>query len=205
MILPNVKEEINNGIECILPTRITYSYEKGNQEAELAAMAFASFFPAAEYLYEDAFVKFTFDKSLAPKDEIYSITVLSDGINARFRDKRGAVNAAATISGLLCKSHIYQGSILDYPKCEYRSLMIDMARGLPSFEDIEASVKYMALAKFNRLHLHLMDSKGPCYISEALPEYRYAGEGDACSKDFLRDIAKLCSSYAIDIVPEIGG
>ena len=92
---------------------------------------------------------------------------------------------------------------MDYPACGYRSFLLDMARGLPAEEEIKSAIRYMALAKNNRLHLHLMDDMGPCYVSQAVPEYRFIGKGGQCSPNFLREIDALCQSYAIEIVPEI--
>ena len=131
------------------------------------------------------------------------MTVTESRISVGFRDARGAVNGAASVALLLRKKKLPLCEIIDYPSCSYRSVLLDMARGLPREEDIKNAIKYMALAKYNRLHLHLIDAKGPCYVSEALPEYKFIGNGEQCSKDFLRELAKLCHSYAIEIVPEI--
>ena len=201
MIIPKVKTQVEHKAACALPQRITYTYQKSSLEAELGARAFASFVNEAEYDDGNAFIRFELDQSLERREEIYGIKVLESCILVSFRDERGAVNAAATVALMLRKRELLQGETVDYPSCEYRSLMIDMARGLPKYEDIEAVVKYMALAKFNRLHLHLIDSKGPCYVSDAVPEYRYVGEGGQCEKVMLARIDELCHWYAIEIVP----
>jgi len=201
MILPIVKSNIEMGGVCSLPEKITYSYSC--ELGRLGAEALASFVSDVAEVDGSAFVEFIFDSSLEDKDEIYSVSVRSDGIKVGFRDARGAVNGAATVALLLRKREVRCCEIVDYPSCSYRSFLLDMARGLPTEDDIKEMVKYMALAKYNRLHLHLIDSRGPCYVSEALPEYKYTGNSEMCSLDFLREIDKLCESYAIDIVPEL--
>jgi len=203
MLIPEVKKQVALSAACKIPKRITYTYKKGCAEAELGACALASFVRDAEQSDCGAFISFAPDATLEDRSEIYSVRVLEDGILIGFRDARGAVNAAATVALMLRKDQLYPCEIVDYPSCEYRSLMIDMARGLPTYEDIEAVVRYMALAKFNRLHLHLCDSKGPCFASDAVPEYKYMGEGGQCEKAMLARIDELCHSYAIEIVPEI--
>ncbi len=201
MILPIVKKEIKKNGACCVPDKITYSYNKKSPYARLGGEAFASFANGAEYKAENTFVKFEYDETLEEREEIYRVTVSETDIRVGFRDSRGAVNGAATAALLIRKPSVYQCEIVDYPSCSYRSVMIDMARGLPREEDIVSAIKYMALAKYNRLHLHLADSKGLCYKSDSVSEYVFTGE--ACDKDFLRKIDELCRFYAIEIVPEI--
>ena len=148
-------------------------------------------------------MEFVFDGSLEDRDEIYSIRITADRIRVSFRDRRGAVNGAASIALLLKKRELKQGLVIDYPDCAYRSFLIDLARGLPDIEDVKRTVVYMALAKYNRLHLHLIDSKGPCFYSDALPEYRFVGNGAQYDKQVIRDLVEFCRSFAIEIVPEI--
>ena len=203
MILPIVKKHIVRDGYCAALDVISYSFDEGSDAARLGANAFASFSPNARFERDTAFVKFVPDFSLEERDEIYSVKISENGIVAGFRDERGAVNAAATVALLLLKDKLMLGEIIDYPSCSYRSIMIDMARGLPSEESINSTIKYMALAKYNKLHLHLTDSNGPCYASDAVPEYKFTGKGDVCNKDFLRRIEDLCSEYAIEVIPEI--
>ncbi len=201
MILPIVKNEIKKNGICQKPDVITYSYETGSPCARLGAEACASFADKAEMVPERAFVRFEYDEGLEDREEIYRVTVFENGIKVGFRDARGAVNGGATAALLLRKEIVEQCEIIDYPSSSYRSILIDMARGLPKEEDIVSAIKYMALAKYNRLHLHLADAKGLCYKSDVVPEYTFKGE--ACDKEFLGKINELCRSYAIEIVPEI--
>ena len=201
MILPLVKQQTLSGHRCIIPEQITYSYDS-TAEARLGAQAFADFLPAAKAT-EDGFVRFAADLSLEDRPEIYRVTVAEHGLSVCFRDERGAVNGAATAALLLAGNSTETGEILDYPAYTYRSVMLDMARGLPAEADIVHAIHYMALAKINRLHLHLTDDKGPCYRSEAVPAYAFLGRGGQCSMDDLRRLVALCDRYAIEIVPEI--
>ena len=201
MILPIVKKCIECDAICDIPEMITYFYSC--ELGKLGAEALASFTDGAEAAESDAFIEFKLDEDLPARDEIYSVNVLSDKITVGFRDARGAVNGASTVALLLRKGKLKCCEIVDYPSCSYRSFLLDMARGLPTEEDIENAVKYMALAKYNRLHLHLIDGNGPCYVSEALPEFKFIGKGGQCTLAYLRELDRLCASYAIEIVPEL--
>ena len=201
MILPLPKVENWGNDVCWVPSSPTCSFS--GDTACKGAEAFALLNDGVEILSDGGFVRFALDSTLEDRPEIYTVRVLSDHIEVGFRDVRGAVNAAATVSLLLNKKQLNVGCVTDYPDTEYRGFMIDMARGLPDKDLILRTIRYMALAKYNRLHLHLIDAKGPCYRSDALPEYRYTGEGAVCDQAFLREIVALCSRFAIEVIPEI--
>jgi hypothetical protein len=200
MILPVVKQ-INRGVgACVVPREITCSYIE--EYGKLGAEALASFV-AVSFRDGEAFLSFAIDDTLADRAEIYRLTVTERGIRVGYRDARDAVNGAMSAVLLLRKQKLDVCEIIDYPDCAYRSFMLDMARGLPKEGDMKNAIRYMALAKYNRLHLHLIDDKGPCYVSNVLPEYAFVGTGGQCDVSFLRELDALCASYAIEIVPEI--
>jgi len=201
MILPVVKKQIPSDGFCAVPKKITYSFV--GESAKFGGKALADFICETAYVKENAFVAFFLDNSLEARDEIYRVTVMTDQIKVGFRDARGAVNGAATVALLLRKKKIPCCEIIDYPDFGYRSFLLDFARGVPTKEEIFSTIRSMALAKYNRVHLHLIDAYGPCYQSDALPEYRFEDKGEPCSKELLREIANLCEKFAIEIIPEI--
>ncbi len=46
--------------------------------------------------------------------------------------------------------------------------MIDLGCGIMSFNDLESIIFHIALAKYNRVHIHLMEHLGICYCTEAM-------------------------------------
>ncbi len=201
MILPIVKQQTEQNGICSIPKAITCRYD--SEIARIGAEAFADFVSGAEYVDKNAFVVFSIDNSLETRDEIYSVTVTEDQITVGFRDSRGAVNGAATVALLLRKKTVTCCEIVDHPDALYRSFLMDMSRGVPTEDDIFSTIRSMALAKYNRLHLHLIDHFGPCYVSDALPEYQFLCEGGPCSKTLLQRIVEMCEKYAIEIIPEL--
>ena len=149
MILPLVKKEAWGSAQCRVPDSVTCSFS--DSVAQKGVEAFVRLNDNVAVVAANGFVRFVTDLSLEARDEIYTVRVLDDCIEASFRDVRGAVNAAATVSLLLNKKQLTVGEITDYPDMQYRGFMIDMARGLPDFASIEQSILYMALAKYNRL------------------------------------------------------
>jgi hexosaminidase len=201
MIIPIVKKETEHQGVCAIPKTITCGGE--GALARLGGDALASFAQNAEWTDGKAFVEFRFDNTLEDKAEIYRVTVLQNRIEVAYRDERGAVNGAATVALLLRKKELSCREIVDFPDCEYRSILLDLARGVPEKEELFSAIRYMALAKFNRVHLHLMETNGLCFVADSLPEYHRLDEGGLYDKSFLREVAELCRSYAMEIIPEI--
>lgn len=201
MILPIIKQETERTGLCHVPSTLTYAFE--GDVARRGARAFADFIADAQEVEKDAFVTFFTDETLDARDEIYRVTVLPDRITVGFRDARGAVNGAATVALLLRKKELSCREIIDYPDADWRSFLLDFARGVPTEQEIFATLRSMALAKYNRVHLHLIDHFGPCYGSDAFPEYKFTARGEPCSKKLLKQIVEACEIYEMEIIPEL--
>lgn len=199
MIFTRFKSRTLDGGICKVPEEITYTAEKGLGTA--GAEAFLVLCPMAASA-ECAFVEFKPDMTLEAKEEIYKVSISPNKIVVSFRDERGGVNGAATVALLLRDCELQCGEILDYPDCTYRSLMLDFARGLPTVEDIYEAIISMGYSKLNCLHLHLMDSKGLCYKSEAAKDFTASANGQF-EISVLKDIVSFCRKLKIKIIPEI--
>ena len=200
MILPIVKQSNLSGKPVSFPC---VTVQRTSGDAQKGAEAFCLLCEAAQMTDDQAVVSFAYDETLCDQPEIYRVTVKQESLTIGFRDVRGAINGAATAALLLRKEQLTEGEILDWPDCTFRSFLIDMARGLPEQEKLKETICYMALGKYNRLHLHLTDSKGPCYQSEVLPEYHAEDDWKLCTRNDLRELVELCSKFAIEVIPEI--
>jgi len=199
-MITSVKDIKESGKFITLPQKITCSFS--GEYAERGARVFATLVDDVE-ISDNGFVEFVFDSTLEDKAEIYAVKTTNEKITVSFKDIRGAINGAATVALLLRKKAIPECEILDYPSSVYRSFMIDMARGLPTDEDIKNAIFHMVLAKYNKLHLHLIDSKGPCYKSMVHPEFVYTGDSEQCTLEYLTKLEEYCDFYGIEVIPEI--
>lgn len=148
---------------------------------------------------------------LIRKDEFktgaYRFTV-KDKIKIEYRDKEGLRNAVATFLQLI---ELNEGDryalklqeIEDYADCQYRSFLIDLARGVPNIEVLKEDIKIASLAKCNKLHLHLMDSLGICYKSDVYKSSEQIRGTKIYSKEEMKDLVAYCDSLGIEIIPEI--
>jgi len=60
--------------------------------------------------------------------------------------------------------------LIDAPRMSYRGLLLDVARGFRSKEDVMKIMDVMALYKLNKLHFHLTDDQGWRLEIPGLPE-----------------------------------
>lgn len=118
----------------------------------------------------------------------------------------GLRNALATLLQLLHENgdtiFVNKHEINDYSECKFRSVMIDLARGLPDFERLKEDIKRLSLAKCNFLHLHLMDSMGICYESTVF-EGEDIRETKRYTKTEMYELVSFCHELGISVIPEI--
>ena len=115
--------------------------------------------------------------------------------------------------------------INDYPRFQYRGLMLDVVRHFYTVNEIKRYIDLMALHKFNHLQLHLTDDQGWRIEIKGYPklhtigawrtetlighlenlphEYDGIPHGGFYTQEELKDIVKYAADRHITIVPEI--
>lgn len=105
-------------------------------------------------------------------DEAYTLDVTVNAVEIRANGASGFFYGYQTLKQLL-PSEIYAGmiqsgvawtvpvvSIEDYPRFEWRGLMLDCARHFFEVSAVKEFIDLMAIHKFNRFHWHLTDDQG---------------------------------------------
>ena len=103
------------------------------------------------------------------------------------------------------------GTIIDYPKYEYRSAMLDVCRHFFNVGDIKSYIDWLAMYKMNTLHLHLSDDQGWRIEIKKWPLLAKiggslevgGGKGGHFSQEEYKEIVDYALSRYITIVPEI--
>lgn len=197
MIIPRPKKEKIRAGRVPLGDKITVS----GDEAGFVAEFISEFYPAVEGKGKIAFVR---DENL--KSEAYTISA-GDDVIVRFSDRLGARNAAATLVQLIGKdeSGYYMPfcDVKDAPDCGFRSVLIDLARGIPDINRLKEDIRRLALFKCNYVHLHLMDAQGTCYNSSVVPFTGQINGTNRCDKAYLAELAAFCEKLGIEVIPEI--
>ena len=129
-------------------------------------------------------------------------------VSAEYADLEGVRNAMATLLQLANPTQeggytLRRQKIEDYTECLYRSVMIDLARGLPDFQRLKEDIRILSLAKCNKLHLHLADELGLCYSSAVYPNAENIRGTKLYSKEILKELVEYCETLGIEVIPEI--
>lgn len=168
-----------------------------------------------------------------PRAEGYRIEVRPEKVVIEGRDRAGLFYGMQTFLQLLPPSvyrrlelpedyYIPVQTIEDYPRFEYRGMMLDVARTFQPKENVMRHIDRMAAHKLNKLHFHLTDDEGwrialDCY--PALAEtggfrggdrplrsiYGNFGEeyGGYFTKEELAEIVTYAAFRNVEIIPEI--
>jgi hexosaminidase len=106
----------------------------------------------------------TFNVDASIKAGGYKLTVANDKINITAADQDGFFNGVESLLQLaeLGNGTIENCVINDYPRFDYRGLMLDVVRYYIPKDDILKMIDVAARLKLNKLHLHLCDDNGRC-------------------------------------------
>lgn len=96
--------------------------------------------------------------------------------------------------------------IHDWPETDWREFMLDPARGFLPVEQVKRRIDQAARAKYNRLHLHLINDEGCALESTNYPKLNQDADGSprpAYSPADIEDLVAYAGDRGIDIVPEV--
>ncbi|MEM8585742.1 MAG: family 20 glycosylhydrolase [Bacteroidota bacterium] len=147
--------------------------------------------------------------------ESYKITIDEEEIRLVGVDPAGLRHAAQTLRQLLLTrsdtvNYLPTGVIRDSPRFAYRGFMLDVSRHFFPPETVERVIDYLAMYKFNHLHLHLSDDQGWRLEIESYPRLTAIGGstevgggpgGFYTQQDYL-DLQEYAADRGIIIVPE---
>lgn len=99
------------------------------------------------------------------RDESYRLSVTAARVEVSARTSHGLFNGVQTLVQLVAQSKAGQQQIPacgieDYPRFQWRGLLLDPARHFLPLEFLKKFVDVMAFYKYNRLQLHLTDDQG---------------------------------------------
>ena len=127
-------------------------------------------------LPQSAPVSSKIDASLGHADE-YRLNISRKGIDIVAQSKAGLQYAYETLAQLRAQygEEMPVLSITDYPRYEWRGLMLDCSRHFYTLEYLKKQVDMLAHYKMNRLHLHLTDDQGWRMEIKRYPELTQQG------------------------------
>jgi hexosaminidase len=165
-------------------------------------------------------------------DEGYRICVdIEEGVVISAYTEAGLFRGVQTIRQLLPpdieKQTLVSGAkwlipychVLDYPRYEFRSVMIDICRHYHSPERVKRQIDIMAQFKMNVMHLHMTEDQGFRIASDTYPQLNTFGgalgmtstvgspnfgqDPRSWTKEEFADVIAYAAERYIDVVPEI--
>ncbi|MBC8112603.1 MAG: family 20 glycosylhydrolase [Verrucomicrobia bacterium] len=147
----------------------------------------------------------------------YGVQTLLQLLPAAIESKNPVKNTAWAINAI---------KITDYPRFEWRGIMLDVSRHFFGKEDVKKYIDELARYKFNTFHWHLVDDNGWRIEIKSLPELTQVGAwrvertgrwnarkdpqpnepatyGGFYTQDDIREVVKYAQARHITIVPEI--
>lgn len=163
------------------------------------------------------------------RDAAYALTVTEKGIDIKALAPAGAFYALQSLCQMVAAGRELETcTVVDWPRLQYRGLMLDISRNFRDKKFIEKQMDAMALVKMNKLHLHLTDDAGWRIQIDSRPELagkaawrigstwkqwrelggNYAEEGSPLAsggyltKDDVKELVAYAAERHIDIIPE---
>lgn len=137
--------------------------------------------------------------------EAYRIECKAAEIKVYASDKIGAGYALSTLlqlaelkDGMLIFPEV---TVYDKPDCEYRSLMVDLARKWHEFDILLKYVDMCYFYKVKYLHLHFMDNESYTLPSAAFP--KLPTDGRHYSAEQIKMLNEYAYLHGVEIIPEI--
>ena len=202
MIIPRVQKEQELGGKLMLPKTITVTVsDEASRKALNALKLFLE--DVAFEMVEDGIIKFI--SAPLEKSESYTLKIDND-IKIFYSDFLSARNAVATFAQMLTPGgegyFVTKTNIEDFPEYSVRSFLIDFGRGIGRKDELKELLVRLALFKYNRIHLHLMDTQGVAWQSVRYPKLK-GPKDDQFSMQFWKSIHELCVTLGLEIMPEI--
>ena len=131
--------------------------------------------------------------------EGYVLVSAPEGVTIKASSADGIYYGVVTLGEMLAHSDTIPAmTVEDYPRLEYRGMMIDVSRHFHGMDFLKKQIDVMARLKLNNLHLHLTDAAGWRIEIERYPRLTEfaAWRGDSLWEDWTANGAKYCESTA---------
>ena len=146
------------------------------------------------------------------KLEAYRLRIAPDGIYIDALERTGLYRGLQTLEQLMIsaekKTELEACNITDWPSFRMRGLMHDLGRSFIPMAELKKQVKLLAQYKINAFHLHLTEHQAWRLESKRYPQlteakYMTRMPGKYYSLKELKELADLCKSLRITLIPEI--
>ncbi len=141
-------------------------------------------------------------------DESYQLTVDDKKIQLNANQSLGVFRGLETLLQLIGVTEktiaIPAVSINDFPRFQWRGLLLDTSRHFFSVATIKRQIDAMAAAKYNIFHWHLTDDQGWRFESKRYPKLqKLASDKQYYTRKQMREVVAYAQARGIQVLPEI--
>ncbi len=156
------------------------------------------------------------------KPESYQLLIKNDSIFINSNTADGAFRGIQTLRQLIPEKSndtltnhplwlIPTGKIIDQPKFQFRSAMLDVARHFFTVDEVKKYIDLLAYYKYNTLHLHLSDDQGWRIQIKSWPKLTEigaatevgGGSGGFYTQEDYQELVAYAAERYVTIIPEI--
>lgn len=174
----------------------------------------------ANYQFATSRIKLGLSTNNKESEEFYSIKMDENEVLIEGQNKHGVYNGIISFIQLIRLSRGEVGkieidcwNIEDYPRYQWRGLMLDESRHFFGKKKVKQLLDWMSLYKLNKFHWHLTDGAGWRIEIKKYPNLAYVGgigcfsnpytEAKYYTQEDIKEIVRYASERFIEIIPEI--
>lgn len=172
-------------------------------------------------------ISFLVDEKINLPNDGYELSVTKKGVVIKGKSPNGALNGLQTLLQICTAKEVKKGTIPfvkieDYPRFEWRGMMLDVSRQFFDKQIVKNYIDWLAAHKMNVFHWHLTDDNGWRAEIKSMPDltlkgaWRGPGEvllpsygsgnkryGGFYTQADMKEVVAYASARGISIMPEI--
>lgn len=157
----------------------------------------------------------------------YELSVTKKGVRVKGKSSNGVLNGFQTLLQICSAKEVQKGTIpvvkiQDYPRFEWRGMMLDVSRQFFDKQTVKNYIDWLAAHKMNIFHWHLTDDNGWRVEIKSMPDltlkgaWRGPGEvllpsygsgnkryGGYYTQDDIKEVVAYALDRGVSIMPEI--
>lgn len=172
-------------------------------------------------------ISFLVDEKINLPNDGYELNVTKKGVLIKGKSTNGVLNGLQTLLQICSAKEVKKGTIPfvkieDYPRFEWRGMMLDVSRQFFDKETVKNYIDWLAAHKMNIFHWHLTDDNGWRAEIKSMPDltskgaWRGPGEvllpsygsgnkryGGYYTQADMKEVVAYAAARGISIMPEI--
>jgi hexosaminidase len=172
-------------------------------------------------------ISFLVDEKMSLPNEGYKLSVTKKGVLVKGKSASGVLNGFQTLVQICSAKDVKKGTIPfvkieDYPRFEWRGMMLDVSRQFFDKQTVENYIDWLAAHKMNVFHWHLTDDNGwraeIKSMTDLTKKGAWRGPGEALlpsygsgnkryggfyTQEEIKEVVAYAQDRGISIMPEI--